>query len=119
MIERRPMSPAEFDAACRRLEDACPDLSQTSGKRTEERNARVGGNPLSKHTVGMARDYVTNEGVSHGRYMAVGAMARVLGLWFEIEDDHIHVQGLPPGEVPGWWLEMWLALPDRRSEGDS
>ena len=98
------MTPSEFDAACRQLERKFPDLSATSGRRSVERNAAVGGNPASKHVIGMARDFVGEMEVMREAALAAGE----LGLWFVVHDkgsgDHLHVQGLPPGEVPGWWV---------------
>lgn len=102
------MSPEEFDAACRALWRRVPGLSETSGRRSEERNKKVGGNPLSKHRIGMARDFVGSPSdMTHG-----AAVARILGLWFEVHDvgsgNHIHVQGLPPGEIDPEWRRLYL-----------
>lgn len=108
MPERQPLSPAEFDAALRRLVKAHPQLSETSGYRSADRNAQVGGNPLSKHRLGMARDYVG----SMALLRLAQRTAHDLGLWYLLHDagsgDHLHVQGLPPGEVPAWWRAKYL-----------
>lgn len=105
---RQPFTPAEFDAACRDLIRQCPFLSETSGYRSLARNASVGGNPQSKHCLGMARDFAapSQAGLDQGM-----AAARELGFWTEVHDvgsgDHLHVQGLPPGEVPQWWQDKY------------
>ena len=97
---RQPMTPEEFDRACRELTRRCPWLSETSGYRSPERNERVGGSDQSKHLLGMGRDFGGSaEGIRQAARVAVE-----LGLWILIEDDHLHVQGLPPGDVPEWWM---------------
>ena len=105
---RQPMTPAEFDAACRELKRRCPWLSETSGWRSEARNTRVGGNPQSKHMIGMARDFAAESPEGHTQALPV---AHGLGLWGMVHDvgsgDHLHVQGLPPGEIPSWWLAKY------------
>lgn len=108
MKDRQPMTPAEFDAACRELWRRCPYLSEVSAYRSIPRNASVGGNPASKHLLGMARDFVGPNQSAH----EVGAEeAADLGLWWVIHDkgsgDHLHVQGLPPGDVPEWWTAKY------------
>jgi len=99
------MTPAEFDAACRALVDACPFLSETSGRRTTERNEGAGGSPASKHVLGMARDFAPDMG--YGLSQAE-AQAEELGLWATAHDAgsgmHLHVQGLPVGQPARWWL---------------
>ena len=107
-MNRQPMTPAEFDAACRVLERECPWLSATSGRRSAERNRAVGGSPRSKHLIGMARDYSapSQAGLDNG-----GRVAGELGLWFKVHDvgsgNHLHVQGLAPGEVSEWWVAKY------------
>ena len=101
-MSKQPMSPAEFDAACREMESTYPEISLTSGRRSEERNAEVDGNPASKHLIGMARDYAST--VEDGP--AYGFLDKV-GLWWKPYDWGIHVQGLPPGDVPEWWEEKY------------
>ena len=108
MPERQPLSPAEFDAAVRKLWSVHPQLSETSGHRSAERNARVGGSSLSKHRLGMARDLVGPMPV-----MKLAAQTALnLGLWYDLHDvgsgDHLHVQGLPPGDIPSWWRAKYL-----------
>lgn len=101
------MTPAEFDEACRQLWQAHPDLSETSGRRSTDRNERVAGNPLSKHVLGMARDFA---GPSETLRDAA-VTARALGFWTDTHDVgsgmHLHVQGLAPGDVPAWWQEKY------------
>ena len=102
---RQPMSPAEFDAACRELVRRCPWLSETSGRRSEDRNRRVGGHKASKHLIGMARDFHSE--TPQGMTQAL-PVAHELGLWAKLHDvnsgDHLHVQGLPRGPIVEWWL---------------
>jgi len=101
------MTPSEFDAACRALVAECPWLSETSGRRSTERNARVGGHPESKHVIGMARDFVASQ---QGMEQAQ-AVANRLGLTTKLHDvgsgAHLHTQGLPVGPVPDWWATKY------------
>lgn len=105
---REALSPAEFDAACRELWHRCPYLSETSGRRSEARNSMVRGHPNSKHIIGMARDFVAPD---QEMMEAACLVAIELGLWAQVHDvgsgNHLHVQGLSPGEVPGWWMNKY------------
>jgi hypothetical protein len=84
----------------------CPWLSEVSGHRSEERNREVGGSDASKHLLGMARDFAApdKESLRQGELAA-----EALGLWATVHDAgsgwHLHIQGLAPGSVPGWWLD--------------
>lgn len=102
---RKPMSPATFDAKVRDLIRRCPYLSETSGRRTPARNAAAGGKPNSKHVIGMAQDFAAANGKQLSAAMTV---AREMGFWVELHDvgsgNHLHVQGLPPGDVPADWF---------------
>ena len=106
MKTKQPLTPAEFDAACRSLVRKCPWLSEVSGHRGELRNKEVGGSDASKHLLGMGRDLVgpDKESLRQGELAA-----EALGLWATVHDagsgSHLHVQGLAPGSVPGWWLD--------------
>ena len=108
MSDRQPMTPSEFDAKVRSLMRVCPWLSQTSGWRSEEHNAAVGGSPRSKHMIGMAADFVSSEyGLSQAN-----DHARALGFWTQVhgEPPHLHIQGLPPGSVERAvinWQDKW------------
>jgi len=99
------MTPSEFDAACRELVRLEPYLSETSGHRTVARNAQAGGSEVSKHLLGMARDFAADEG--HG-LQAAETTAEELGMWAGGHDvgsgNHLHCQGLPVGLVQRWWL---------------
>ena len=108
---RLPLSPCEFDSMCRRLERIFPDLSQTSGKRSVARNQKVGGNPLSKHLLGMARDYGTDSEPDKAMQDHYSTIAISLGLWPLYHDNHLHIQGLPPGEIPQWWKDRYWDIP--------
>lgn len=107
-MNRHPMTPAEFDAACREIEEYFPTLSATSGRRSVERNDQVGGNPKSKHVLGMARDYVAP---TLGELHDAHEFAESVGLWGVVHDtgsgDHLHVQGLPVGDPPEWWVAKY------------
>jgi len=98
------MTPSEFDAACRELVRLEPYLSETSGRRSVARNAAANGSEVSKHLLGMARDFAADEG--HG-LQAAETTAEELGLWAVVHDagsgSHLHVQGLAPGNPPRWW----------------
>ena len=102
------MTPAEFDAACRELIGLCPGLSETSGRRSVERNHQAQGHRHSKHLLGMARDFV-GEGLQEAQ-----RHAKHLGFWCVLHDVgsgvHLHVQGLPPGDLPRWWVEKFGGL---------
>ena len=106
-MARQPMTPAEFDAACRELTAHCPWLSETSGRRSSTRNESVGGKPGSKHVLGMARDFVGTQ----DEMRQAQIVANRLGFWTLLHDvgsgDHLHVQGLPTGEVPEWWTDKY------------
>lgn len=74
--------------------------SETSGGRTLFRNTHVGGNRNSKHKLEfgcMAADLVPDEMWPSVREEMVET-AKKFGLWAKDEEDHVHVQGLPPGE---------------------
>ena len=105
---RQPLTPSEFDAACRRLVRLEPYLSETSGHRTVARNTAANGSDVSKHLLGMARDFAADEG--SGLY-AAEITAEELGLWAVVHDagsgSHLHVQGLAPGNPPRWWTQKF------------
>lgn len=107
MGDRHTMTPVEFDAACRELQRRCSYLSETSGTRSEGRNAAVGGHPESKHRYGIGKDFVSED----GDYSEAADEALLLGLWFIVHDkgtgSHLHVQGAAPGPIEEWWLEKF------------
>lgn len=102
------MTPEEFDKASRQLLRRCPGLSLVSGYRGRIHNIRVGGNPASKHLVGMANDYAA--GHEEELLLAQG-VANELGLWHVVHDvgsgQHLHIQGLAPGPIPEWWRRKY------------
>jgi hypothetical protein len=104
------MSPAVFDASCRWLWRVYPGLSESSGRRTVDRNRNVGGHPASKHLLGMARDLVG----TWEECKAAEPSAIKLGLGTKISaHPHyahlaiLHVQGLPVGDPPIGWLKAY------------
>jgi hypothetical protein len=56
----------------------------------------------------MARDFVG------GDLRIARAKARRLDLWSVLHDKgsglHLHVQGVPPGDLPGWWVAKFGEL---------
>lgn len=109
MSDRQPMTPDEFDENVRELTRCCPWVSQTSGFRSEIRNQRVGGSSRSKHLVGMAADFAADD--EDGLEQAQDK-ARQLGFWTQIHGSppHLHIQGLPAGEVSDCtinWNTKW------------
>ena len=107
MSAKKCMTPAEFDEASRTLMRRVPKLSCTSGGWSEERNRVIGGSPLSKHIIDMARDYVgTTAALENG-----AAICEILGLTYTVHDvgsgNHLHTQGLPVGPIPLWWREKY------------
>jgi hypothetical protein len=107
---RRPMSPTEFDSACRELVRRNPNCWESSGYRGPVHNIAVGGHPDSKHAMlpCMARDF--GSGTDHG-LQTIASDARELGLWFVVHNvgsgDHVHVQGLPTGPIDATWLAIY------------
>jgi len=109
---KHPMTPSEFDAKKREFEaDFKAGLEFTSGLRSPEHNAEVGGSPRSKHLLGMAADYKLRGASIQDKdedLRELMAAAEELGFWWKVYDwPGIHLQGLPPGEVPEWWMEKY------------
>jgi hypothetical protein len=103
-LGRQPLTPAEFDAACRELVRRMPFLSEVSGHRTPERNAAAGGSEVSKHLLGLARDFVADAGYGLGH---AEVTAEALGMWALVHDagsgEHLHVQAAGIGPLPEWY----------------
>ena len=108
MAIRRAMTPVEFDANCRLLWGKFQFLSETSGRRSRERNIQVGGKKKSKHAYGMAKDF---SAPTNDQLMVAMAYARQLGFRVETHNvgsgQHLHVQGLAPDDPPEWWVEKY------------
>lgn len=85
-------SPAVFS----QLASEFPAVTMTSGTRSAERNAQVGGQPNSQHLAGTAADYA----VPANQKPAFISRARQLGYQAIDEGDHIHLQ-LPRGSGGG------------------
>lgn len=79
-------------AAFSQLATEFPAVTMTSGVRSAERNAQVGGQPNSQHLNGTAADYA----VPTNQKPAFISRARQLGYQAIDEGDHIHLQ-LPRG----------------------
>jgi len=111
-VIRHPMSPVEFDTAVRRFIQLHSYLSVSSGRRSEEHNLAVGGDPESKHVYGMAVDLVTHpKSVQSHDVERMISTAKTLGLWAQWHDTgsgpHLHLQGLPTGPIELWWLDRY------------
>lgn len=106
--QRKPMSPAQFDAACRVVEAENPSCWQSSGYRNPVYNMCVpGAQTNSKHAMlpVMARDYCA---LSEAELQAIASSARRQELWVIVHDSgtgrHVHLQGLPTGPTAlDWW----------------
>ncbi|MEU4134560.1 D-Ala-D-Ala carboxypeptidase family metallohydrolase, partial [Streptomyces wuyuanensis] len=83
-------------AAFSQLATEFPTVTMTSGARSAERNAQVGGQPNSQHLNGTAADYA----VPANQKPAFISRARQLGYQAIDEGDHIHLQ-LPRGAGGG------------------
>lgn len=81
-------------AAFSQLATEFPAVTMTSGARSAERNAQVGGQPNSQHLNGSAADYA----VPANQKPAFISRARQLGYQAIDEGDHIHLQ-LPRGSA--------------------
>jgi hypothetical protein len=96
---RRRLSLSEFDDRCRRLEELYPGISETSGRRSDLRNANVGAKGKS-HVYGLGRDYVFDETMDLSDIGTLYTICKALGLWAQWHDagsgPHLHVQGCPP-----------------------
>nr|WP_313470866.1 D-Ala-D-Ala carboxypeptidase family metallohydrolase [Stenotrophomonas geniculata] len=75
-------------AAFSQLATEFPSVTMTSGVRSAERNAQVGGQPNSQHLNGTAADYA----VPTNQKPAFISRARQLGYQAIDEGDHIHLQ---------------------------
>lgn len=69
---------------------AAPEAGVTSGYRTPERNAAVGGKPNSRHLSGEAVDLVPRNGETMGQLYA--RVSKLPGVRAINEGDHVHVQ---------------------------
>lgn len=78
-----------------------PGVQMTSGQRTPERNAAVGGKPNSQHLRGTAGDYV----VPQDQKAQFIAEAKRLGFEAIDEGDHVHIE-LPPSASQGGGLKF-------------
>ena len=105
---RKPLSPQDYDVRRRGWERAHPGWSHTSGKRSEKHNEEVGGSPESKHLISMADDYAMDVAPSPDERSMALAYAIDLGLWALYHKGHLHMQGLPPGEIHRNWLDRWM-----------
>lgn len=83
-------------AAFSQLATEFPSVTMTSGVRSAERNAQVGGQPNSQHLSGTAADYA----VPANQKPAFISRARQLGYQAIDEGDHIHLQ-VPRGAGGG------------------
>lgn len=72
------------------LASAAPDAGVTSGLRTPEHNAEVGGKPNSRHLTGEAVDLVPRKGETMAQLYA--RVSGVPGVKAINEGDHVHVQ---------------------------
>ncbi len=64
-------------------------FSETSGLRSIKRNKKVGGDPHSRHLIGLGRDIVLDDKKDTESFVID---ARRLGLVAVVESDHVHLQ---------------------------
>lgn len=104
------------------VSQAAPDAAVTSGFRTPQDNARVGGVPNSRHMSGQAVDLVPRPGETMAQlYMRVNKAPGVKAI---NEGDHVHVQqggGAParpvvPGSAPKP-VSGWVTLSPQEARG--
>lgn len=88
--------PGNYAADFTSLAGEFPGISMTSGTRTAQRNAEVGGRPNSQHLRGTAADYAVPPQLKP----AFVSRAKQLGYQAIDEGDHIHLQ-LPRQSVAG------------------
>ncbi len=110
-MHRTPMSPAQYDAACRVVESENPGCWVTSGYRNPEHNAALpGSQTASKHAMlpCMARDF--NAETEEER-LQIAATARRQRMWVQVHNSgtgrHVHTQGLPVGPPTLEWMQRW------------
>lgn len=77
---------------------AAPDATVSSGYRTPQRNAQVGGVPGSLHTQGRAVDLVPRPGETMAQLYE--RVRRIPGVRAINEGDHVHVQEVGQGGAP-------------------
>jgi len=82
------MTPIDFFSILMALDTMYP-FSVTGGKRTKARNAKVGGDPNSRHLLWFATDIVLDDPTTTKAFLAE---AKRQGLIALEEADHIHLQ---------------------------
>lgn len=91
--------PENYWIACERVRclEALFDASVTSAGRTTEHNLGVGGHEWSKHQVCYGCNGWDLEPDDPSLRDDLADAASRLGFWVEPEEDHVHLQALPPG----------------------
>ena len=83
---------ASSDQLASMVRSFIPGVTVTSGKRTPQRNAEVGGVPNSQHIAGTAIDILPPRGMTPAQVKA-GFAARGVDVDVIDEGDHYHIQG--------------------------
>jgi hypothetical protein len=94
-----PSAPAPAGNWLGSVAAAAPDARVTSGYRTPQHNAEVGGKPDSRHLSGQAVDLVPRPGETMAQLHA--RLSRVPGVRAINEGDHVHVQTMGPRPAAG------------------
>lgn len=99
VVNRNGSQPGQGGGWLEAVASAAPNAVVTSGLRTPERNATVGGKPNSRHLDNNAVDLIPGPGETVAQLYA--RVSRVPGVRAIDEGDHVHVQSTTPRQGGG------------------